>query len=281
VQGVCEAGALTGVAGNAAYDYGFLVFMLPHSLVTVSLATALFTRLSAQAHDGDTAAVRATTSQGLRLVGLFTLVAAVVIGVLAEPVVRLVAWTASGDDVRAVAAVVVAMIVGLPAFGAWSMCQRVYYAYEDARGMVPVQVVMAAVVVAGTVVTSLLAPPRWWVAGAGLAMSVSYLVGALLAMRALRRRLDGVDGARVLRLYVRALVAALVAGLVGWVVLRVIGSSADVSVLGAAVRAVVVGSVIAALYVGALRLLRVSELEVIAPTVRSLARRLLPGRSRR
>ena len=50
------------VAGNAAYDYAFLIFMLPHSLVTVSLATALFTRLSGQAHDADVDGVRATLS---------------------------------------------------------------------------------------------------------------------------------------------------------------------------------------------------------------------------
>ena len=52
----------------------FLIFMLPHSLVTVSLATALFTRLSGQAHDKDVDGVRATLSSGLRVVGMFTVV---------------------------------------------------------------------------------------------------------------------------------------------------------------------------------------------------------------
>jgi murein biosynthesis integral membrane protein MurJ len=277
--GVCEAAAVTGVAGNAAYDYGFLVFMLPHSLVTVSLATALFTRLSAQAHDGDTDAVRTTTSQGIRIVGILTTAAAVAIAVLAEPVVRLVAWSAPPADVSAVATVVVAMVVGLPAFGAWSMCQRVYYAYEDARGMVPVQVVMAAIVAGGTVVGSVLAPPRWWVAGAGLSMSVSYVVGAVLAMRAISRRLGGADGARVLQVHVRAAVAAVVAGGVGWLVLRLMHGGPDVSVIGAAVQSLVVGVVIAAVYVGGLRLMRVSELAVVTATAGRLVGRLL-GRPR-
>ena len=53
----------------------FLIFMLPHSLVTVSLATALFTRLSGQAHDADVDGVRATLSSGLRVVGVFTVFA--------------------------------------------------------------------------------------------------------------------------------------------------------------------------------------------------------------
>ena len=41
-------------AGVTAYGLAFLLFMLPHSLITVSLVTALFTRLSQAAHRGDT-----------------------------------------------------------------------------------------------------------------------------------------------------------------------------------------------------------------------------------
>ena len=113
------------MAGPGAYDVAFLIFMLPHSLVTVSLATALFTRLSGQAHDADVAGVRATLSSGLRVVGVFTVFATAAIVVLALPLTRVVLATASAGSADAVAAVVLAMILGLPAFGAWSMFQRV------------------------------------------------------------------------------------------------------------------------------------------------------------
>ena len=56
--------AASAVAGAGAYDVAFLIFMLPHSLVTVSLATALFTRLSGQAHDADVAGVRPPSPPG-------------------------------------------------------------------------------------------------------------------------------------------------------------------------------------------------------------------------
>jgi len=193
---------LRAVAGNAAYDSAFLIFMLPHSLVTVSLATALFTRLAERAHDRDTDGVRASLSSGVRIVGVFTVLATAVIAVLAEPVTRLVMPTERPATVSAVASVVVAMILGLPAFGAWSMAQRVYYAYEDTRGMVPVQAVMAAVVVAGTMLSRAVLPASRWVVGIGVAMSVSYVVGAVVAMRSLGRRLDGADGPRIVALHV-------------------------------------------------------------------------------
>ncbi|MBO0898618.1 murein biosynthesis integral membrane protein MurJ [Cellulomonas sp. zg-ZUI22] len=270
--------AHTEVAGNAAYDTAFTLFMLPHSLVTVSLATALFTRLSAQAHDRNVAGVRTSLSSGLRVVGLFTLLAAAGLVVLAEPVVRLVLASQPQGSVDAVAGVLVAMALGLPAFGAWSMCQRVYYAYEDAKSMVPVQAAMAVVVVAGTLLGRALLPSTSWVAAAGLSMSVSYLLGTLLALRAVRRRLDGdVDGARVLRTHARATLAALAAAAVGVAVLLAVQTVGPDGVPGALVQCAAVGTVMVLVYLGGLRLLRVRELDqLVGPLLRRLRGRRRP-----
>jgi len=255
------------VAGNAAYDSAFTVFMLPHSLVTVSLATALFTRLSQQAHDGDVDGVRASMSYGLRVVGLFTIIATAVIAVLAVPVTRIVLLTDAGS-VDAVAGVVLAMIVGLPAFGAWSLGQRTYYAYEDAKGMIPIQLAMAAVVVGGSLLGKALLPPSAWVAGAGASMSVSYVLGALVAQWHLRRRLGTVDGPRVVRTHARALVAAVVAAGVGLVVLRVLQSALSGGLVAAVVECVVVGGLMSLVYVGGLKVLRVAELDgLLGPVI--------------
>ncbi|GCD21688.1 hypothetical protein CTKZ_32500 [Cellulomonas algicola] len=269
-----EAEAAT-VASNNAYDVAFSIFMLPHSLVTVSLATALFTRLSGQAHDEDVDGVRSTFSYGVRVVGLFTVAAAGLLLVLARPVTDIIAATAPAEAVEATTRVVQAMVVGLPAFGAWSMAQRVYYAYEDARSMVPIQVAMAVVVVVGTLLGMVVAPPSWWTACAGLAMSVSYVVGAVAAIWHLRRRLGRVDGGRIVRVHVRALVAVLPAALVAWLATRVLSLGLPDGLLGSVVVCVVAGGLGGVAYVGALRVLRVEELDGL---LRPVLARLRPGR---
>ncbi|GAA3816694.1 murein biosynthesis integral membrane protein MurJ [Cellulomonas soli] len=266
------AGPGAVVAGNAAYDYAFLIFMLPHSLVTVSLATALFTRLSAQAHDGDADGARSTLSLGLRVVGLFTTIATAVLVVLGYPLTGLVILTGTAAEAHAVSGVVVTMAVGLPFFGAWSMCQRVYYAYEDARGMVPVQVAMAAVVAIGTWLSRELLDPQWWVAGAGAAMSLSYALGAGVALWRLRARLVHVDGPRVLRTHAQALVAAVLAAGAG----AATSALLDVPdrLVGWLVTCVVVGLVMGAVYVVALKIMHVRELDDLTrPLVARLRRR--------
>src|SRR5665647_2981818 len=63
---ITAAGGAADVAANNAYSNAFMIFMLPHSLVTVSLLTALFTRLSDHAAARDTGAVRTDFSYGLR-----------------------------------------------------------------------------------------------------------------------------------------------------------------------------------------------------------------------
>lgn len=259
-------------AGNAVYDRAFLIFMLPHSLITVSLATALFTRLSGRAAAHDTDGVRSDLSLGLRTVGVFTVLAAVGISVLAAPLGRVLFPGASPSSLDSLAVAIVALLIGLVPFGVWSLCQRVYYAYEDARSMFPIQVVMAAIVVGGTLLGRQVLDGDWWVAAACASMALSYWVGAIIALVAVRRRLHRLDGGRVLRLHVRALVAGLAAAAAGLGV-RAVMPAADS--FGAALAVCVVGAVIMVLvYVGGLALLRVRELTtMVQPALRRLRRR--------
>ncbi|WP_217615980.1 murein biosynthesis integral membrane protein MurJ [Cellulomonas sp. GbtcB1] len=268
---VASSVATEGAAGNAVYDRAFLIFMLPHSLVTVSLATALFTRLSGRAAAGDTAAVRSDLSLGLRTVGVFTVLATTGIAVLAFPLGRALFPESPDGEVHALATTVVALVLGLVAFGVWSLCQRVYYAYEDARSMVPVQVLMAVVVVGGTELGRATLDDRYWVAAACLSMAVSYAVGAAVALVSVHRRLGGFDGRRVLALHLKAGVGAVLAAGAGLGLLALLG---PVDTWGRAVLACVLGAVVmSAVYVGVLLLLRVRELRSLAaPVLRRLGR---------
>ncbi len=262
-----------GLAGNAVYGSAFLVFMLPHSLVTVSLLTALFTGLSAKAALGDVGAVRDELSFGLRTVGLFTVFAAAVLAALAYPFSRVLYWSASPQEISALATVIVVMMIGLPAFGAWSMAQRVFYAYEDARSMVPIQIGMTLVVVTGSLLGQALLSPKYWVAGAGASMTVSYGVGAIVALWILRRRLESFGAARVMRLYVRVVVAAGITAAAGWAAVHVIGGLPDTGFARAALICAGVGLLMTGVYVGLLKIMRVRELDdLLRPLLRRVGR---------
>ncbi|UNX54955.1 murein biosynthesis integral membrane protein MurJ [Georgenia sp. TF02-10] len=268
------------VAGNAAYDASFLLYTLPTSLVTVSIVTALFTRMSGAAAGGEVDRVRADLSLALRTVGVFTVFATGAVMVLALPVVRVITGTVTFAEARSVAQVLVAMVGGLVAVGVFTVAQRVYYAMEDARGLFRLQVPMVLVLAAGAGLSMLL-PPRLVVVGVGVAMTLSNTLGALLTYLGLRRHLRTIDGGRVLRTHLRLVLAAVPACGAGWVLLHLLGTSAaDLSVVGSLWRVVVVGVVMGALYVAGLRALDVTELGTLtAPVGRMVmaAARRVPG----
>lgn len=60
------AGGGGGGFGFAAYNNAYLLWAVPHGIVTVSLVTALLPRMSGAAADGDLAGVRRDVSYGLR-----------------------------------------------------------------------------------------------------------------------------------------------------------------------------------------------------------------------
>jgi putative peptidoglycan lipid II flippase len=288
VAGAARDAGVAGVAGRAAYAYGFMIFMLPHSLVTVSLLTALFPRLSSQAADRAHKDVASTFSSGARVVGLFTVLAGTLGILLSGPLVQAVLPTI-GAATEPTARVVVAFMVGLPAFGVWSACQRVYYAYEDARGLVPVAVGAAAVVLLGTLGVRVLLEPHLWVFGAALAMSASYLLSTGMALSGLKIRIGTIGGSALLRTYLRATLAVVVAAAVGWIVLLALSQIGLVGTVGlvsmvdgggldgwlsAVGVCLVVGSVTSGVYLAVLKFLRVPELDLLIGSIRNVVRRL-------
>lgn len=268
---IAEQQDLGAVAANNQYTIAFTIFMLPHSLVTVSLVTALYTRLAKAAADDDTPRVRRDFSTGLRTVGVFTVFATAVVVVLALPVSRIITISDVPEAAAVLAPVVVALTLGLVALGAWALIQRIYYAYEDAKGLFWLQLPMAGLVALGTLLGRLLAPIDWWTAVAGASIAASYWLGAVTGGRKVRQRLGGVGG-DVVRTHVRAALAAVAAAGVGWPLSLLFGDLSRAGLGRAVAACLVVGVVMLAVYVALLRVLRVRELEdLVLPLLRRSA----------
>ena len=267
------------VAGNQAYDNAYLLYSLPTSLVVVSLVTALFTRMSTNAATGEVAKVRDDTSLALRVVGLFTVFVAPAMIVLALPLTRILNAAVTYTEVRSIATVLACMLVGLVAVGAWTVLQRVYYAFEAARHLFWIQLPTVAVLAAGAILAMTL-PPTWTVPTIGLAMAASNSLGVVLAYVQLRRYIPDIDAPVVARAHGRIALAAAVPVLAGWGLLHLLGTGPEMGVGGAIWRTLLVGAVMVALYLLALRLFKVRELAIVTGPLLLLAAgvgRRVPG----
>jgi putative peptidoglycan lipid II flippase len=272
VKAVNSAGT-QGAAGQGAYSNAFLLFMLPHSLITVSLVTALFTRMSTAAADGDVPALRRDLSLGLRLTGVATVLATAGMLALAPDVTRTLFVSNDAQATRAIAYATMAMVLGLVPFSAQYLFQRAFYATEDARTPFSVQLPVVAVIAATSYLASVLLEPEHVVIGVALGMALGYTVGAVLSAFLLRHRLGRLDGSRVLRTYVRLLSAAAPAAAVAWAVSRASHHVLDGTWLASAVALALGGALLVAVFVALCRVLHVTELtDVAAPVLARLRR---------
>lgn len=260
------------VAGNMAYSQALMIYLLPHSLVTVSIATALFTSISTAAQAGRTDQVRHDLSHGIRTVGVFTVIAGTVLVVLAEPALRALIPSMTPDGAAAVAPVLVAMSLGLVPFGAMVLMKWVFFAYEDGQTVFWLQVPVFAVLVLGSVASMWWLPAQWWVVGIGASLTLSNVAGVAARARGLSLLLGGVDGAAIVRTHVRAFVAAAVAAAVG-VLVRSALPDASASWGASVVTCIVVGAVMALVYYVGLRLMKVREIDFLRRTLVRVVRR--------
>lgn len=264
----------TSTPGMAAYGLAYLLFMLPHSLVAVSVVTALFTRMSRSAATTDLPAVRRDVSAGLRGIGVASVLATVGLVLLAGPV-GMVISSGSEDSARALGRVAAAMALGLTAFSAGYLLQRAFYAFEDARTPFVVQLVATLVWTAGNLLSAAFLPVEQIVVGVGLSMACGLWAGLVVAAVLLHRRLGGIDGRAVLRTHARLLVAGVVAFAAGAGTLALLADVTWSGSAGALLTCAVVGSVVTVVYLVGLRLLRVTELDDLlrrVPGARRLAR---------
>ncbi|WP_407319918.1 lipid II flippase MurJ [Isoptericola halotolerans] len=270
-----QSGVAAGevAAGNAAYTNAMTIYLLPHSIVVVSIVTVLFPRMSAAVTAGDLPGVRRDMSLGLRSAGVFSVFSATALVVLAFPLTKALLPSASEVQVEAVAPVLRAMAVGAIALGATVLVRRMYFAFEDGRSVFVIQIIATVSLVAALWAATVTLPVTAWAIAAGGAFALSTWVSLLLRVRGMSRKLHGMDGHRVLRLYVRAALSAVVAGALGWLVVHLMDGTASSSWPYAVLVTAAAGATMAVVYLGLLKLLRVRELDdALAPILRRVGR---------
>ena len=281
--GVFQSRVVSQAAGEGAsllaLQNSWLLFMLPHSVIAVSIATAYFTRMSGHASTNNLAGLREDVTSSLRTIDLFITFASVALIVVAFPFAR-VFEPGGFDNVTAMAQVIIAFSIGLVPFSAVFVMQRVFYSLEDTRTPFLVETIKASLFVVGALACTLL-PVEFIGVGVALVTSLAGLVQTLITFALLRRRLGPIGGRFLLRRHVQYLVAGAISGAVGVVILVSVGGLAPAGFaqrdLVAAIAALsVIGTGMAVVYLGVLLLMKNPD----AASALTLFARRLPGKNR-
>lgn len=238
----------------------WLLFMLPHSVIVVSLVTAYLTQMSAHARDGDTTAVRGDTETSIRITALFMTLATAGLIAVAVPFGRI--FDAAAID--PIAVVLAAFVVGLVPFSVYFVMMRVFYALDDTRTVFWLQVAYTIFFIIGALASSLL-PTTLIVPALALVTSAGSFFQMILGGIALRRRLGGLDARGIAAQVGIALLAGVLALAVGLGVAAALGAFttggfARDTIASAGISILLIGVPMVAVFVGVLWLTRSPEL---------------------
>ena len=259
-----------GRAGLLIFNNVYLLVMMAHGIIGVSVMTALMPRMSAAAADGRLPDVAADLTRGIRMTTTALAPVAVVYGVLAAPIAvalfRHGAFTAAEATATAGVLVVAAFIV-LP-LSVSQLCTYAFYAMQGNKtaALINLPVVVIRIGVQLTLVHLL--TDDLTAAGLTAGNGVSYLASAIISLVVLRGRVGRLGLGSVGAMLGKVLVAAACAAAAGFGVVRLLPGGGTPDLPQAILQLAVGGAVILIVYLGVAALLRVREISQVIGMVR-------------
>lgn len=206
-----KEGITTGV-GYTPYGNAFLILMLPHSVVTISIVTAILPLLSSHALDRKFQEIHDELVRAIRLVGIITVPSAITFLLFGPLITRTLFFGISNADARYLGLVLSAFSLGLLPLSINLIALRGLNAFENVKLQVFSNALMNIVSSAVAIFLALILPARWVTVGLAAALSLSYYIGAWTSIRLLHRYQINIRIREISSLYARlALIYGVVA----------------------------------------------------------------------
>ena len=210
-----KEGIKTGV-GYTPYTYSQFVFMLPHSVVTISVVTALLPSLSKFAHEKKLSDIHDQLVKAMRLVGIITIPSSIAFLFFGPLITQTLFFGISKADGQYLGFVLSAFALGLAPMSLNLIALRGLNAFENVKLQVLSNAIMNAVAAALSVALALALPAKWVTVGLAAALSVSYFVGAWLTTRMLKRYEVRIALGEVVGFYLKLALFSLVTAVPLW-----------------------------------------------------------------
>jgi putative peptidoglycan lipid II flippase len=185
------------------------LMQVPLGIFAQTMGIAIFPTLSAMAAKKEWSELRSTASTGIRFILFLTLPSSLFIIVLSRPIVALLLQHGKflPGDTLITATALIFYSIGIFAWSAQAVLSRAFYAMQDSR----------TPVIIGTGVTLLFIPLNWLLmtplgmgyAGLALATTIAASLHMFLTLMVLRRRLNGIEGGRLMVSTGKTLLASL------------------------------------------------------------------------
>jgi len=184
-----KEGIVRGV-GFTPYTYAYFVMLLPYSIITISIITAILPHLSRLALADNRTEVRLQLIRAIKLVGVITIPSSVAFLLFGPLITQVIFVGIPFEDSRYIGFVLSALSFGLVAFSINLILIRGFNAFEDTRTQVISIFIINVISVVLSYLFLNLLQNQWVTVGLGVAFSISYLVGLLITLALLKKHMS-------------------------------------------------------------------------------------------
>ncbi len=266
-----------GEPAQAVMNNTWLLYMLPYSLIVLSIGTPFFTRMSEEGAAGETEKLRGSIDSSIRTLGVFIVAATAAVAAGSVPAVRIFLGGSESFTAADAAPVLLAYLVNLIPVAILFVVQRMFYILGDTKTPFFFTLLQASIIVVSTLLCNAFLPIEWLAAGVALMQSLATIIQLVVATILLQRKFGSIRMSSWLPAYVRFMIAGLVAGLAGWSVYLLSGGETGWMLSGGQLIAVVglgvVGLVTVIIYIVMLAIVRAPELAVATDMIKRFRRR--------
>ena len=252
-------------AGVNTMNYASMLYMLPISMIMVSVTTALFPAMANAWRSGDHERLKSLVRQGLDSPSILVIPSSIAIIGLGYPLIRVLFGLSSGG-VSNVWWVTSAFCIGVWPNAVTTLKQRYYFAKQNGRMnfwlvMVPI---VTQVLVGGAAM--LWVPSSYGIIYLAAGQSLGSFIAAGIFLYLVQREMGSYGLPAILGLWAKVTLASAVAAVAGWDVIRII-SHGSTGRLASLLQFLVGALVFCLVYWGASAVLRIRQVTSLVASV--------------
>jgi|UniRef100_UPI004048FCEE putative peptidoglycan lipid II flippase len=219
-----QAGIATGV-GFTPFTSAYYIMLLPYSIVTISIVTALLPHLSKLAIEKNTLEVKKQLIRAIRMCGVVTVPSSVAFLLFGSLMTEVLYFGISLEDSRYIGYVLSALSLGLVAFSINLILIRGFNAFEDTRTQVISILIINIISSALSYLFLATLKSDLVTIGLGLAFAISYIFGLFVTIALLSKHVGKFQYSQFVgqhfRLYLASFISMLpffaLAYFLGWI----------------------------------------------------------------
>jgi putative peptidoglycan lipid II flippase len=254
-------GDSTGV-GFTPYANAYLILILPHSIITVSVVTALLPRLSNYVLDKKHEELTNSLARAIKLIGIFTVPAALLFLAFGQLIANTLYFGISDADANYLGLTLSAFALGLIPVSINLVLLRGLNAFENLKSQVIGNLIMNLISVALSYLIATLLEPKWVTVGLAGIFTLHYFIGTGISFYLIKRHQVKLSLVSIMLYYLQLIaIFALVITPI-WLLRGAIPGGNLISLL-------LVTSVSAIFYLFITKLLKISEVSDLLKVIRS------------